>query len=83
MAEFSSATPTTPEAATMRPERGYFTGCALDCGIIPLRPGLSERWRLRRGSTRLGRAARIDLIRANSRKGRGSLAGYEQSPRGA
>ena len=51
------------------------------CGKIPLCPGLGERRRCQRGSTRCGRAARIDPIRANSRKGRGSLAGYAQSPR--
>ena len=60
--------------------RSHFCGLF---GIIPLRPGLGERRRLRRGSTRRGRAARIDAMRANSRKGRGPLAGYTQSPRGA
>ena len=46
------------------------------CEIIPLRPILGERRRCQRGSTRRGRAARIDPIRAISGKGRGSLAGY-------
>ena len=55
----------------------------VECGIIPLRPGLGERRRFCRGSTRRGHTARIDLIRANSRKGRGSLAGCTQSSRSA
>ena len=53
------------------------------CGIIPLRPGLVERQRYQRGRTRRGRAARIDPIRRSSRKGRGALANYVQSPRSA
>ena len=50
------------------------------CGIITLRPELGGRRRLRRGSTRHGRAARIDPIRANSRKASGSMTSYAQSP---
>ena len=53
------------------------------CGIIPLCPGLGERRRCQRGSMRRRRAALIYPIRANSRKGRGSLAGYAKSHRGA
>ena len=39
------------------------------CGIIPLRPGLGERRRLLRGSTRRGRDALIEAIARACEKG--------------
>ena len=37
----------------------------VDCSKTPLRPGLGEKRRLRRGKTRRGRATRLNPIRAN------------------
>ena len=73
-----------PESDTqlMEEVKSFGSGVGI-CGIIPLRPWLGERQQLRRGCKGRVRAARIDLIRANSRKGRGTLACYAQSPRSA